>query len=119
MSDQETGEDLTIFDHFNTLTAGEAEDLEDILDLGVDHIGQLMESDRPKMKLMRAVMWVVKRRHDPEITFESLRDIPLDDLMAAPTPKADDEQPDEQPDTKSGQSSSAPSDGSPPPATSV
>lgn len=104
----------TLVENFNSLTAGEAEDIEDVLDLGIDHIGAIIDSDRPKMKIMRAVMWAVRRRTEPELEFEAMRDLSLEDLMEAPSPKASDGSSDDQPETTSGPPSSEPSDGSNP-----
>lgn len=105
-------EPSTLGETFNNLTAGQAEDLENALDMGVDHISDIINGSGPKMKVLRAVMWIVKREDDPGLAFDDLRSISLEELMSGQNdPKAPDEPTEEPDETPSGQDSSEPSDG--------
>ena len=69
MADEETG--LTLSD----LDFGEAEQLEDVLDMSIDEIGKRLQSNKPKVKIIRAIKWLEMRRADPDVTFDDVKTV--------------------------------------------
>ena len=63
--------DMESFD-FNSLTLGEAEIIEDILGISL-----AKAAEGSQVKMMRAIIYVMLRRDDPEITYEATADIPM------------------------------------------
>ena len=61
--------------NFESLTLGEAEELEDIIGVGLDKL-----EDASQIKLMRAVVFIMARRKDPEFTYEGTADMQLSDV---------------------------------------
>lgn len=68
--------DMSTFD-FETLTLGEAEAIEDKLGTSL-----AAAQDASQVKLMRALVWVVLRREDPDFTYEATADIAMSDLVS-------------------------------------
>ncbi len=56
----------------NDLTVGEIETIEDLIDASIDSIG---EKGARKGRFLRAVAYVVKRREDPEFTWEDAANV--------------------------------------------
>lgn len=65
-----------LFD-LNELTIGDLEDLEDIVGVPFDQINM----ERPSMKVAKAMIYIVKRRTDPDFTLEDARDIRVSELQ--------------------------------------
>lgn len=66
--------DMESFD-FNSLTLGEAEAIEDILGVSL-----AKAAEGSQIKMMRAIIFVMLRREDPEISYEDTADIMMADL---------------------------------------
>ena len=66
------------------MTLGEIEDVEDLTGMSLGAIGVAL-SESPSVKVMRALVYVILRRSNPELTFEETRDIELGALQAAMT----------------------------------
>lgn len=65
-----------------TLTLGDAEDIEDISGRSFDVIAETLESgSMPPIKVMIALAYVFKRKTDPDVTIESIRSMPIEQLM--------------------------------------
>jgi hypothetical protein len=62
----------------------EAELLEDTLDMSIESIGERLQSDKPKIRIIRAIKWLEMRRADPSVTFDDAKSIPLMSAFAAP-----------------------------------
>ncbi|GGM78459.1 hypothetical protein GCM10012275_56350 [Longimycelium tulufanense] len=56
----------------NDLTVGEMEDIEEVTGTPFD---VLFDPAGPKGKMLRAAAWIIKRRNDPDFTFEQARDL--------------------------------------------
>jgi len=69
--------DVVDIDQFNfeTLTLGEAEELETILGVGLDKM-----EDASQVKLMRAVVFIMGRRKDPEFAYEDTAEMQLSEV---------------------------------------
>ena len=61
--------------NFESLTLGEAEELEDIIGVGLDKL-----EDASQIKLMRAVVFIMARRKDPEFTYAGTADMQLSEV---------------------------------------
>lgn len=59
------------------LTVGDLEDAEDVV--GHSILGELTRN-APTAKTVRALLWVVKRRDDPDLTPEAVRDMKILDV---------------------------------------
>lgn len=81
---------------WDELTPHEAIDLEDAAGAVVPAIQASIAAGLPTTRMLAAITWVARRRHDPEATFEGvLADAPTYDALAATavstvTPKPDD-----------------------------
>ena len=61
--------------NFESLTLGEAEELEDIIGVGLDKL-----EDASQIKLMRAVVFIMARRKDPEFMYADTADMQLSEV---------------------------------------
>lgn len=70
------------------LTVGEIEDIEELSGLSIDAFGK---EGVPKGKVMRALGFVIRRRADPDFTWEQSRDlkIQLTEEKVPPTASGD------------------------------
>jgi hypothetical protein len=69
------------------LTVGEIEDIEELSGLSIDAFGK---DGVPKGKAMRALGFVIRRREDPEFTWEQARDLKIKfDQQAVPPTGSD------------------------------
>lgn len=63
----------TISVDIDGMTLGEMELVEDLTGLGLDEIGAVMSKPGPKVKVLTALAYVVKRRTQPDITLEEIK----------------------------------------------
>lgn len=76
--------DLTAFDFDpEDLTLNEAEEIEELLGVGID---QAMSGDRPKVRALKAIAWVLMRREQPDITLDEVGEMKLSAIGAEVTP---------------------------------
>lgn len=75
MSDNGNGDKIVI--NLAELTVGDLEDAEEIV--GRSILGELT-GNAPTAKTVRALLWVVKRRDDPGLTAEAVRDMRILDV---------------------------------------
>lgn len=68
------------------MTLGEMELVEDLTGLGLDQIGEVMAKPGPKVKVLAALAFVVKRRTDPDVTLEQVKNMRI--TLADADPKA-------------------------------
>ena len=61
--------------NFETLTLGEAEDLESMLGVSLDKM-----EDASQVKMMRAVVFLVARRSDPDFVYEDTADMQVSEV---------------------------------------
>lgn len=57
----------------DSMTLGEMELVEELTGLGLDEIGTVMAKPGPKVRVLAALAYVVKRRTDPDITLEQVK----------------------------------------------
>ena len=73
MSDTEFTFDL------DKVTVGDIVDIEETVGMPWDDI---VDMDSPPTKVLLAMLWIVKRRDNPEFTLEDARDTPLAEVQA-------------------------------------
>lgn len=72
--------DLTAFEFDpEDLTLNEAEEIEDLLGVGID---KAMSGDKPKVRALKAVAWVLLRRTQPDITLDEVGEMKLSAITA-------------------------------------
>tara|TARA_R110000803_G_scaffold79437_1_gene145053 strand:+ start:2859 stop:3113 length:255 start_codon:yes stop_codon:yes gene_type:complete len=76
--------DLDISD----LTIAEIVIVEDLTGMPLDALGQ---PDKPKGKMMQALAYIVKRREDPDFTYEQAGEIRMTTTSSKPDPTVGDE----------------------------
>jgi len=64
---------LSLSIDIDSMTLGEMETVEELTGLGLDEIGAAMSMPGPKVKILMALAYVVKRRTEPEITLDAIR----------------------------------------------
>ena len=74
-----TTNEVTKFD-FESLTLDEVEQIELIAGTSID---QLMDTGAPKGKALNAIIYIIKKRQDPNFTLEMAGKIPLKDAQNA------------------------------------
>lgn len=65
---------------FESLTLEEVEQIELIAGTSID---QLMDAGQPKGKALKAIIYVIKKREDPNFTLEQAGKIPLKEAQGA------------------------------------
>lgn len=71
----------------DSMTLGEMEIVEEMTGLGLDEIGAAMTRPGPKVKLLVALAYVVKRRTDPDITLDQVKAMQI--KLAVDNPKGE------------------------------
>lgn len=61
------------------VTVGDIVDIEDTVGMAWDDI---VDMDSPPTKVLLAMLWIVKRRDDPNFTLEDARNTPLAEVQA-------------------------------------
>ena len=56
-----------------TFTLGELEDLEEATGMGWEEVVERVERGNPSVKMLTAVLWIVRRRDDPAFTLADAR----------------------------------------------
>jgi hypothetical protein len=70
------------------LTMDEAEQLETILDMGIDEIAERIQRPGPKIAIFRALMFVTTKRSNPDVTMDDIRAMKVDQIGGGdPKPK--------------------------------
>ena len=72
----------------NDLTIAEVCEIEDRTGLPLDALGQ---ADKPKGRMLQALAYIVKRREDPEFTWEQVGDLKISTSSEKVDPTDDDE----------------------------
>ena len=62
----------------DALTLNEVEQLEEVTGTSID---KLMDDGNPKGKVLKALIWIVGLRENPELTLHEAGDIPLSEVM--------------------------------------
>lgn len=83
----ETPADTPLAFSLDSLTLGELEELEDRLGMGLEEITEAIGSGAGRStKLLRALVWLTRRREDPSFTWEQAGEIRVVEV-AAPRPQ--------------------------------
>ena len=72
-----------------SLTLGEMEDIEEASGVVFGELITMFESQKLSTRGLRAVMWILLRREDPDLTFEATRDLTVADINAIETSDSD------------------------------
>ena len=75
----------------NRFTLAELEDLEEATGLTFTRLGEVLSSGDYSIKLLRAVVWILRRRTEPSFSLEDARTLSLSDITfeAAPVNRAE------------------------------
>ena len=75
----------------NRFTLAELEDLEEATGLTFTRLGEVLASGDYSIKLLRAVVWILRRRVDPSYSLEDARALSLSDIVfdVEPTNRAE------------------------------
>ena len=76
MSDQPIHLELDV----NRFTLAELEDLEEATGMSFVQLGERLQSGDYPIKLLRALVWILRRRTDPGFTLEDARELSLGDI---------------------------------------
>ena len=86
-----TNEPIRLELDVNRFTLAELEDLEEATGLTFTKLGEVLAAGDYSIKLLRAVVWILRRRAEPDYTLEHARSLSLSDIAfeAAPTNRAE------------------------------
>ncbi len=62
------------------LTLGEIEDMEEAAGVSFQKLLKMFSEEDLSTRAMRAVMWIMLRRDDPDYTFEDAKDLTVSDI---------------------------------------
>jgi hypothetical protein len=70
----------------NRFTLAELEDLEDATGMTFTQLGEKLSSGDYSIKLLRAVVWILRRRDEPGYSLEQAREVQLSDIVFEQAP---------------------------------
>ena len=85
MADEKTTIELDV-DFF---TVGEVEDLEEATGYSLQGLARVLGSGDLPMKVLKALVWVVRRRSEPEFTLDDVRALRLSEIEFAGAAETD------------------------------
>lgn len=76
----------------NALTVADIEDVETVLGIDFADVNDALResSTGGRLRILAALVWVHRRRHEPGYTFDQARNLPPDELTALMSALADD-----------------------------
>lgn len=81
-----TNEAIQLTLDVNRFTLAELEDLEEATGMSFMALGETLQSGQYPIKLLRALVWILRRRTDPSFSLEDARSLSLGDIRFEDTP---------------------------------
>ncbi len=77
----ESSEPIRLELDVNRFTLAELEDLEEATGMSFIQLGERLQTGEYPIKLLRALVWILRRRSDPTFTLEEARSLQLGDII--------------------------------------